>query len=65
MNALIAIACIIIFVLGLWCYGLAFQVDGDTMRLLVFFAGILLNTLAVFIPFQVTGHSRKRPDRGE
>ncbi|GGA56271.1 hypothetical protein GCM10011490_02670 [Pseudoclavibacter endophyticus] len=59
MSALIAIFCIAIFVAGLWCYGLAFQVDGDTLRLLVFLSGILLNSLAIFIPTQILGHSRK------
>lgn len=59
MNALIAFVCIAIFVAGLWCYGLAFQVDGDTVRLLVFAAGLLLNSLALFIPFHIVGHSRK------
>ena len=59
MNALIAFLCIAIFIAGIWCYGLAFQVDGDMLRLLVFLAGILLNSLAMFIPFQVLGHGRK------
>lgn len=59
MNALIAFVCIAIFVAGLWCYGLAFQVEGDTLRLLVFAAGLLLNVLAFFIPTAIIGHSRK------
>lgn len=59
MNALIAFVCIAIFLAGLWCYGLAFQVDGDTLRLLVFFGGILLNSLAIFIPTTILGNSRK------
>lgn len=59
MSVLIAVACIAIFVFGLYCYGLAFQVDGDTLRLLVFLAGILLNSLALFIPFQLISHNRK------
>lgn len=60
MSALIAIVCIIIFVAGMWCYGLAFQIDGDMLQLLVFFSGILLNALAFFIPFQIIGHGRKK-----
>lgn len=48
-----------IFIAGLWCYGLAFQVDGDLLRLFVFAAGLVLNALAFFIPWQITGHSRK------
>lgn len=59
MNALIAFVCIAIFMAGLWCYGLAFQIEGDTLRLLVFLGGILLNSLAIFIPTQLLGHSRK------
>lgn len=59
MNALIAFVCIAIFVVGIWCYGLAFQVDGDTLRLLVFLSGILLNSLAIFIPVSILGNSRK------
>ena len=59
VSVLIAIGCIIIFGAGIWCYGLAFQVDGDTLRLLVFLAGILLNSLALFIPWQLVGQSRK------
>lgn len=59
MSVLIAIVCVAIFVFGLYCYGLAFQVDGDTLRLLVFLSGILLNALAFFIPFQLISHNRK------
>ena len=59
MNAIIAIVCIAIFLVGLWCYGLAFQIEDDTLQLLTFFAGIMLNTLAVFVPFQVTGRGRR------
>lgn len=59
MSALIAILSIVIFIAGLWLYGVAFQVDNDTLSLLIFTGGILLNSLAVFIPFQLTGHSRK------
>lgn len=61
MSALIAIVCIIIFVAGMWCYGLAFDpavADNDTLQLLIFFGGVLLNTLALFIPFQILGHGR-------
>ncbi|MGO2112532.1 MAG: hypothetical protein ACTH31_13060 [Pseudoclavibacter sp.] len=63
MSALIAIVCIAIFVAGLWCYGLAFQVDGDTLRLLVFLAGILLNSLAIFIPTTLIGHGQQHGRR--
>ncbi|KAB1660169.1 hypothetical protein F8O01_04405 [Pseudoclavibacter chungangensis] len=64
MSALIAVVCIIIFAVGMWCYGLAFQIHTsehqDLLRMLVFFAGILLNSLALWIPFQVIGHSQKK-----
>lgn len=59
MNALIAIFSILVFAAGLWCYGLAFQMPTDTLSLLVFILGVLLNTLAFFIPWQIVGHGRK------
>lgn len=59
MSFILTVICTAIFVAGLWCYGLAFQVEGDTLRLLVFLAGMLLNSLAFFIPWQLTGQSRK------
>lgn len=59
MNALIAIFSILVFIAGLWCYGLAFQMPTDTLSLLVFILGVLLNTLAFFIPWQIVGHGRK------
>lgn len=59
MSALIAIACMIIFAAGIACYPLAFHMDSDMLSLLVFTAGVLLNSLAFFIPWQIVGHSRK------
>lgn len=59
MNVLIAIGCLIVFGLGIACYPLAFNMESETMSLLVFSAGILLNCLAFFIPWQIIGHSRK------
>lgn len=59
MSALIAIGCMIIFAAGIACYPLAFNLDNDTMSLMVFIAGVLLNSLAFYIPWQVVGHSRK------
>ncbi len=58
-SAIIAIVCILVFVAGLWCYGLAFQMPTDTLSLLVFIGGVLLNALAFFIPWQLVGHGRK------
>ena len=59
MNVLIALGCFIIFGLGIACYPLAFNADSDLMSLLLFISGVLLNSLAFFIPWQVTGHSRR------
>lgn len=59
MSVLIAIGCMIIFAAGIACYPLAFQMDSDILSLLVFIAGVLLNSLAFFIPWQLVGHSRK------
>lgn len=58
-SAIIAIVCILVFVAGLWCYGLAFQMPTDTLSMLVFIGGVLLNALAFFIPWQLVGHGRK------
>lgn len=59
MNFLITAFSIAIFIAGIWCYGLAFQFDNPTLQLLTFLGGILLNLLACFIPWQLTGTSRK------
>lgn len=59
MSVLIAIGCLIVFAAGIACYPLAFHMDSDMISLLVFCAGVLLNCLAFFIPWQLTGHSRK------
>lgn len=59
MSALIAIGCMIIFAAGIACYPLAFHMETDTLSLLVFTAGVLLNSLAFYIPWQMVGHSRK------
>ncbi|WP_140400548.1 hypothetical protein [Gulosibacter sp. 10] len=59
MSALIAIGCMIVFAAGIACYPLAFHMDSDLLSLLVFSAGVLLNALAFFIPWQLVGHSRK------
>lgn len=59
MSIILTIVCVGIFLLGCACYGLAFQMDSDTLALLVFAAGILLNSIAFFIPWQIIGHSRK------
>ncbi|SJM52753.1 hypothetical protein FM112_02600 [Gulosibacter sp. 10] len=49
----------IVFAAGIACYPLAFHMDSDLLSLLVFSAGVLLNALAFFIPWQLVGHSRK------
>ncbi|MDJ1370147.1 hypothetical protein [Gulosibacter molinativorax] len=59
MSVLIAIGCMIVFAAGIACYPLAFQMDNDTLSLLVFISGVLLNSLAFFIPWQLVGRSRK------
>lgn len=59
VSVLLAIGCLILFVAGIYCYPLAFQMETDMLSMLVFFAGLALNTLAFFIPWQVLGHSRK------
>ncbi|CAG7845646.1 hypothetical protein USB125703_01919 [Pseudoclavibacter triregionum] len=59
MNFILTAICAVIFVAGLWCYGLAFQIENDTLQLLTFLAGMILNSLAFFIPWQLTGQSRK------
>ena len=59
MSVLLALVCLVVFSAGIACYPLAFQMDSDTLSLLVFIAGVLLNSLAFFIPWQVLGHSRK------
>lgn len=59
MSFLLTALCAAIFVAGLWCYGLAFQIDNDMLQLLTFAGGMVLNAIAFFIPWQLTGHSRK------
>lgn len=59
MSFILTFISSVIFIAGLWCYGLAFQVEGDLLRLLTFLAGMVLNALAFFIPWQLTGQSRK------
>lgn len=59
MSIVIAIFSILVFVAGLFCYGLAFQMPNDGLSMLMFILGVLLNTLAFFIPWQLVGHSRK------
>ncbi|WP_066054941.1 hypothetical protein [Gulosibacter bifidus] len=59
MSAIITVLCILIFGAGLGCYALAFEMGDPTMSFLLFTAGILLNSLAFFIPWQIVGHSRK------
>ncbi len=49
----------IVFDAGIACYPLAFHMETDTLSLLVFTAGVLLNSLAFYIPWQVVGRSRK------
>lgn len=59
MSLILTIVCSAIFLAGFWCYGLAFQVEPESLRFWVFLLGILLNSLAFFIPWQLIGHSRK------
>ena len=59
VNVLIATGTIIVFALGILCYPLAFNAETESMSLMLFIAGVLLNCFAFFIPWQVTGHSRK------
>jgi len=46
----------VIFVASLYCFSLAFQVQGDPLPLLVFFAGII----GVCISFAIPLHLLKR-----
>lgn len=59
MTIILTLLCILIFGAGLVCYGFAFEMGNDGLSFLLFTAGILLNSLAFFIPWQIVGHSRK------
>lgn len=50
-NVFTAIITGILFVGGLWLFGLAFTVTSN--MLLIFFAGVLLVALALMIPLQL------------
>lgn len=57
MNVIGFVVSFGLFVAGLWLIGEAFT-NPDT-AIFVFTAGILLTTLAIFIPFQILGISKK------
>lgn len=59
LTVILTILCLAIFCAGLYCYALAFEIGQDGLAFLLFTAGILLNSLAFFIPWQLVGHSRK------
>ncbi len=59
MNNVVAfVICFGLFVAGLWLIGDAFT-NTDT-AIFMFFGGILLCTVSIFIPFQILGQSKKR-----
>lgn len=55
-NIVIAVLAIALFIFGILCFGLAFQV-AESWRLLTFFGGILSCTAALFIPMTFFGRS--------
>ncbi|MGV1033758.1 MAG: hypothetical protein ACOYBP_00850 [Microbacteriaceae bacterium] len=57
MNVVAFVISFGLFVAGLWMFGEAFG-NPDT-AIYVFTGGILLITLAIFIPFQILGISKK------
>lgn len=59
MRWILTILCLAIFAGGLFCFGLAFHEDQGVGSLLLFLVGIVLSSLAFFLPWQVIGHSRK------
>lgn len=59
MSLILTLLCTAIFGAGLACYAFAFEIGSDGLAFLLFTAGILLNSLAFFIPWQIIGHSRK------
>lgn len=59
MRWILTIVCLAIFFAGLYLYSLAFQNDLGVGSLMLFIGGILLNSLAFFLPWQVIGNSRK------
>lgn len=58
-NAAIAVFAISIFIAGLYVYTLAFAQDRGIISALIFFGGILLNTVSFLIPWHIVGRSRK------
>ena len=57
-NIVIAVVAIALFLFGMFCFGLAFQVD-EAWRFLTFFGGILSCTAALFIPMTFIGRSNR------
>jgi hypothetical protein len=55
-NIVIAVLAIALFIFGIFCFGLAFQV-AESWRLLTFAGGILACTAALFIPMTFIGRS--------
>lgn len=57
-NIVIAVVAIALFVFGIFCFGLAFQVP-ESWRFLTFFGGIVACTVALFIPMNFIGRSNR------
>ncbi|BDZ49303.1 hypothetical protein GCM10025867_15440 [Frondihabitans sucicola] len=57
-NIVIAVVAIALFLFGILCFGLAFQVD-EAWRFLTFLGGILACTAALFIPMTFIGRSNR------
>jgi hypothetical protein len=57
-NIIIAVVAIALFLFGILCFGLAFQVD-EAWRYLTFLGGILACTAALFIPMTFIGRSNR------
>jgi len=57
-NIVIAVVAIALFLFGIFCFGLAFQVE-EAWRYLTFLGGILACTAALFIPMTFIGRSNR------
>ena len=56
LKIITAVLAIALFLFGMFCFGLAFQV-AEAWRYLTFLGGILACTAALFIPMNVIGRS--------
>lgn len=57
-KIVIAVLAIALFIFGMFCFGLAFQVP-QAWAYLTFLGGILACTAALFIPMTVIGRSNR------